>query len=338
MTRNFSPGGLPGPGVFEYYERRARQVGLIISEGMYIPHPSAGTYRHVPEWSATAAVSAWQPITAAVHAQGARIIAQLWHVGGVRRPSRPPIADAPVVSPSGRDLKGITVGEPLTVAEIDALVDDYAAAASAAMAAGFDGVEIHAAHGYLIDQFHWVRTNERTDAFGGDIGRRSVFGALVTQAVREALGPEPMLSYRFSQWKLHDYEARLAANPQELARILEPISAAGVDVLHASTRRYWEPAFEGSTRTLSGWTKHLTGLPVIGVGSVGVRSAFRDEVDDAGDPVSLAPLLALVEAGEFDLVALGRALLSDPAWPSKVREGRLDDIRWYQKAHEAVLD
>lgn len=337
MTRNFCPDGVPGPGVVDYYARRAAAgVGLIISEGIYVPHRSAGTYPDVPEMAAPGAVEAWRRVTDLVHAEGGRMLAQLWHVGGVRRIGKPPFPDAPVVSPSGLDLRGREVGEPLGVTEIDEIVDAYALAAADAMAAGFDGVEIHAGHGYLIDEFHWGQTNLREDHFGGDVRDRSTLGALVTAAVREAIGPQAPLSYRFSQWKLTDYTAVGAANPHELAQMLEPIVAAGASVLHASTRRYWTPAFEGSDRTLAGWTRHLTGLPVITVGSIGVTAPFRSE-STVRDGVSLAPLVELVTSGEVDLVAVGRALVSDPEWASKVRDRRPEEIRWYRKEHEADL-
>lgn len=338
MTRNACPGGVPGADVVDYYARRvAAGVGLVISEGIYVPHASAGTYPDVPEMAAPGAVAAWRAVTDQVHAEGGRILAQLWHVGGVRRAGRPPVPEAPVVSPSGIDLRGRRVGEPLTTVEIDEIVAAYAAAAASAMEAGFDGVEIHAGHGYLIDEFHGSGTNLRQDRFGGDLRARSTLGALVTAAVRDAIGPAAPLSYRFSQWKLTDYEATNAADPDELAVWLEPIVAAGASVLHPSTRRCWTPAFAGSERTLAGWTRHLTGLPVIAVGSVGVTAPFRSEREVVAPTVPLSRVVDLVTSGEADLVAVGRALISDAQWAAKVRDGRPEAIRWYRKEHEAEL-
>lgn len=337
MTRNHSPDGRVGDDVVKYYGRRAANVGLIITEGIYVPHASAGTYPDVPQLSSDEHVAAWHRVVETVHRRGGRILAQLWHVGAVRRPGGPPVATAPVVSPSGLGLHGQTVGTPLSADGVGEIIDAFAAAAANAKRAGFDGVEIHAAHGYLIDQFHWAQTNHRRDRLGGDLRARSTFGALVASAVREAIGPGAVISYRFSQWKSTDYGARVVESPDELADMLAPIVAAGVDVLHASTRRYWEPAFEGSARTLAGWAKRVTGLPVIAVGSVGVRSQFRPRGDETDQSVSLAPMVQLVSEGEIDLMALGRSLLSDPEWTSKVRHGRPETIRWYRKAHEATL-
>ena len=116
-------------------------------------------------------------------------------------------------------------------------------------------------------------------------------------------------------------EERGWIEPAELEAFLTPLAAAGVSIFHASVRRYWLPAFAGSDRTLAGWTRHLTGLPVITVGSVGVAVAFRGTAEEAVQPsLTLAPLVDLLERGEFDLVAVGRAVLADPEWAAKVSD------------------
>jgi 2,4-dienoyl-CoA reductase-like NADH-dependent reductase (Old Yellow Enzyme family) len=130
------------------------------------------------------------------------------------------------------------------------------------------------------------------------------------------------------QWKLQDYEARLATSPGDLARLLAPLVDAGVDAFHCSTRRFWLPEFEGSELNLAGWTKKLTGLPVITVGSVGLDNEFMSSLRE-GKParqVGFEAVVAMIERGDADLVAVGRALLVDPAWAEKVRDGRLDEL------------
>ncbi|HZZ53910.1 MAG TPA: hypothetical protein VFE26_06455, partial [Trebonia sp.] len=348
------------------------------------------------------------------HNEGGAIFPQLWHIGAHRRPSSPPYPDAPVISPSGLAAAGKAVAEPATVADLEGVAAAFARAAAEAQAAGFDGVELHGAHGYLLDQFHWPVTNRRTDRYGGDMAGRVRFSAEVVAAVRAATGPQFPIAFRFSQWKGSDYNAQIAENPAELEAFLAPLAAAGVSVFHASTRRYWVPAFDGPGRTLAGWTRQLTGLPVITVGSVGVAAPFLGVADDgktaaerqrsltlaplveagvsmfhastrrywlpafdgsartmagwtrhlSGRPVigigsvgvgapfmsitddassgrapslSLAPLADLVNRGEFDLVALGRACLADPHWAVKVSSGRLSEIRPYNKSADAFL-
>lgn len=337
MTRQFSPGGVPGEDVAAYYARRAPHVGLIITEGTYIDHPSAGSSDRVPRFYGADALAGWRAVTRAVHAAGGRIVPQLWHLGATRTPGAPPRPDAPVLSPSGLRADGTVVGEPATAADLDAVVASFARAAQDAKLADFDGVELHGAHGYLLDQFLWPHTNRRSDDYGGSPANRARLGAEVVAAVRAKVGPDFPVLLRFSQWKGGQFDARIAQTPGELERILAPLAAAGVSALHVSTRRYWSPAFDGSPLTLAGWTKKLTGLPVVAIGSVGVAQAFRGEDEERASTLSLAPLLELFERGEFDLVALGRAVLSEPAWPTKLREGRLDEIRPYDKADETRL-
>ena len=114
--------------------------------------------------------------------------------------------------------------------------------------------------------------------------------------------------------------------------------SAGVSMFHVSTRRYWLPAFAGSDRTLAGWTRHLSGLPVIAIGSVGVATQFQASPDeDALPTLTLAPLVELLRRGEFDLVALGRAVLADPEWARKLTDARLTEIRPYDKSASSVL-
>ncbi|GID68360.1 oxidoreductase [Actinoplanes cyaneus] len=337
MTRQFSPGGVPGQDVADYYARRAPHVGLIVTEGTYVDHASAGSSDRVPRFYGKDALAGWRAVTDAVHAAGGRIVPQLWHLGATRTAGAPPHPDAPVLSPSGRRADGAVVGEPATAADLDAVVASFARAARDAQLAGFDGVELHGAHGYLLDQFLWNGTNSRGDAHGGSPANRARLGAEVVAAVRDSVGPAFPVLFRFSQWKGGHFDARIADSPDELEQILAPLVDAGVSALHVSTRRYWLPAFEGSSLTLAGWTKKVTGLPVVAIGSVGVAQAFRGEDEEPAPTLSLAPLLELFERGEFDLVALGRALLSEPAWPTKVREGRLDEIRPYDKADEGRL-
>lgn len=340
MTRQFSPDGVPGEEVAAYYARRAELLGIVMTEGSYV-NESAGGFDNVPRLFGDDALAAWRKVTDGVHAVGGFIFPQLWHIGAQREPGAGPYPDSPMISPSGINCDGQRVGEPATIAQLEETVEAFARAAVFAKAAGFDGLDLHGAHGYLLDQFHWPVTNRRTDAYGGDMSGRVRLSAEIAAAVRAAVGPEFPVCFRFSQWKGNDFEARIAENPEELAAFLTPLVEAGVSMFHASTRRYWLPAFDDSDRTLAGWTRHLTGRPVIGIGSVGVGAPFLSITDDArsgmAPSLSLAPLVDLVNRGEFDLVALGRASLADPYWTAKVSSGRLSEIRPYNKSADAFL-
>ncbi len=339
MTRSFSPGGVPTAEVAEYYRRRAaNDVGLIITEGTVVGHASSANDLNVPHFHGETALAGWKAVVDAVHGAGGKIIPQLWHVGSQRKPADSPNPDAASVSPSGLRKAGVAYGAPMTQAEIDDVTGSFARAAVDAIRLGFDGVELHGGHGYLIDQFLWEGTNVRADGYGGGMAGRGRFAAQVVQACRRAIGPQHPLILRISQWKVQDYAAKLFASPDDFAAFLAPLVDAGVDAFHCSTRRFWEPAFEGSALNLAGWAKKLSGKPSITVGSVGLDSdmnaAFRGK--DAAVQ-SLDRITAMVAAGEVDLVAVGRSLLMDPQWARKVREGRLRELQAFAAASMKTL-
>ncbi|MET8631106.1 NADH:flavin oxidoreductase [Kitasatospora sp. NPDC004669] len=340
MTRRFSPGGVPGEDVRSYYARRAAAgVGLIVTEGTYVGHESAGQSDDIPRFHGEEQLAGWARVAEDVHAAGGTIVPQLWHIGMVRKQGDPPFADAPAVGPSGIRLDGTEgTGRAMTRTDLDAVIGAFAEAATAAERIGFDGVELHGAHGYLLDQFLWAGTNRRTDAYGGDPVARTKFTAELVAAVREAVSPGFPVIFRYSQWKSENYDARLAETPQELEAILAPLADAGVDAFHASTRRYWVPEFDGSDLNLAGWTRKLTGRPAITVGSVGLDGDFVRAFMGEGAPVQgIDNLLDRLERDEFDLVAVGRALLQDPQWAAKVLSGRFTDLRPYDAAAVRTL-
>ncbi|MEX2974762.1 NADH:flavin oxidoreductase [Streptomyces sp. C184] len=335
MTRMFSPGGVPGEDVQSYYARRAAAgVGLIVTEGTYVGHESAGQSDRVPRFHGEEQLAGWAKVAEAVHAAGGTIVPQLWHIGMVRKQGEPPYADAPAVGPSGIRVDGTEgTGKAMTRRDLDDVIGAFAEAAAAAERIGFDGVELHGAHGYLLDQFLWAGTNRRADAYGGDAVARTKFAAEIVAAVREAVSPGFPVIFRYSQWKQEAYDARLAETPEELGAILTPLAVAGVDAFHASTRRYWLPEFEGSDLNLAGWTKKLTGKPTITVGSVGLDGDFLRAFAGEGAPVQgLHNLLDRLERDEFDLVAVGRALLQDPQWAAKVLGDRFAELKPYDAA------
>lgn len=354
MTRFFAPGGILTPDVVPYYARRARGgTGLIITEGTVVDHPVAHYSTTVPHFYGEAALARWGEVVDAVHAQGGKIIPQLWHTGLSRLRHKTHNPDVPSISASviteedvgAPPLPGGKI-RPATRAmekqDIDAVIAAFARGAADARAIGFDGIAIHGAHGYLLDQFIWAQSNRREDAYGGPIENRIRFAAELVAAVRAAVGPDFPIFFRFSQWKGHDYNARIADTPEELARILQPLAQAGVDVFDASTRRFWQPAFEGSPLNLAGWAKKLTGKRAMTVGSVGLEDPANFT---PGAPVSavavanLAPLRRMLESGEVDLAGVGRALIANADWADLVRGGRYDDLRAYDpKAVVASLE
>lgn len=343
MTRRKSPTGVPGENVADYYARRAEGgVGLIITEGCSIGHPGSAAFAGVPVMYGEAALLAWSRIIERVHRSGAGIVPQLWHVGAERRPGGevgPELGYGPMEIRENGDL----VVKAMTRDDIEAVTQAYVNAALAAQRAGFDGVEIHGAHGYLLDQFMWRKTNLRIDCYGGDLSGRTRFPVEVVKAIRGAVGPDFPIVFRLSQWKSRDYQAKLVENVEELSILTSHLREAGVDMLHISTRRFWEPAFEGSLNSLSAWARALSGLPVIAVGSVGLDkihepAATRDLNKVDSKFADLRVVKNEFDAGAFDLIAVGRGLLAEPDWAWKVHAGRVDKIKPVTRdAYEALV-
>lgn len=338
MTRGQSPGGIPTEENVGYYRRRAEnEVGLIISEGTLIRRKGAADNANYPLFWSEEALAGWKKIIDAVHAAGGKMAPQLWHLGMSRKPGTGHFPDAPSDGPSGITLTGKKIGEEPTEADVLDMAQAYADAAADAKRLGFDCIELHGAHAYLIDEFFWPVTNQRTDRFGGaSIEQRSEFAREVITRCRVAIGDMPMI-IRVSQWKSVDYNAKLATNPKELEAWARVLVDAGVDAIHCSQRRILEaefPDIDGPKGlNLAGWVKKLTGIPTISVGSVGLSSeftgSFRGEGSAAG---KLDEVTERLDRGEFDLVAVGRAILQDPEWATKVKQGRFSELRDYDGA------
>lgn len=343
MTRTFSPGGIPGQNVADYYRRRAEaDVGLILSEGTVIDRPSSRNEAGIPFFHGEEALAGWKNVIESVHAAGGKMGPQIWHTGATRGMSgwTPP---SPVESPSGLNGPGDPNGVAMTEEDIADTISAFARASADARRVGFDVVELHGAHGYLIDQFFWAGSNTRTDRYGGEtLKQRARFASEAVSAVREAIGPDMPLILRLSQWKQQDYKARLATTPDEMADWLLPLKEAGVDIFHCSQRRFWEPEFpeidgpEGLN--FAGWAKKLTGAATISVGSVGLSGEFLAAFGgEKSSPVGLDALTRRMEAGEFDLIAVGRAILGDPQWVTKIQTGDTADLRSFDPASLAEL-
>lgn len=339
MTRSFSPKGVPTAEVAQYYRRRAEAaVGLIISEGTVVNRPAAANDPNVPRFWGDA-LPAWQQVIDSVHAGGGVMAPQLWHVGAVRNRRTDWVPPGPVDGPSGLSSPGKLYGEAMTDAAIADTIAVFARAAADARALGFDAIELHGAHGYLIDQFFWDGTNQRTDRYGGaTLAQRGQFAAEILRAVRAAVGPDYPVIIRLSQWKQQDYAVQMAKTPQEMEAWLRPLADAGADIFHCSQRRFWEPEFEGSDLNFAGWAKKLIGKPTITVGSVGLSGEFIAAFGgESSKPASLDELLRRLDRGDFDLVAVGRALINDPQWVLKVREGRNAELLDFSPAALGTL-
>ena len=341
MTRGYCPNGTPTEDVVRYYERRALGgCGLLVTEAVGIDHVSAlgdaGLGEdNIPVVHGEVPLGGWKRVLDAVHAAGARMVPQLWHQGVMRLPGTGPHPDAPTIGPSGiwgplgtttlgpeRIPADPVLGPPLGDEEIQDIIDAFVSAAAGCVDAGFDGIALHGGHGYLLDNFLWAGTNVRDDRWGGDRRRRGEAVVQIVRGVRRVIGDDLPILFRFSQWKQQDHKAQLAGTPRELEEVLGPLADAGVDIFDASVRYFDRPAFEGSEMNLAGWARKVTGKLSMTVGGVGINKGTLDGSAGILAIDNLDLVLRRFERGEFDLVAVGRAVIADPDWARKALVGQ----------------
>jgi 2,4-dienoyl-CoA reductase-like NADH-dependent reductase (Old Yellow Enzyme family) len=313
MTRvSAEPDGLPSEQMTSYYERFAiGGFGLVITEGTFTDFAFARGYRLQPGLVTDRHVGAWRLVTHAVHRHRTAIIAQLMHAGALSQ-ALDRSAGPSAVLPKGEMLEAYGGSGPyrlpkaMTEADIEAAIASFASAAANARAAGFDGVEIHGANGYLLDQFLTTYTNVRTDRYGGTTTNRVRLFCDVAKAVRAAVGDDFIVGMRLSQTKVNDPDYRWSG-VDEAEAVFTAVGGSGVDYLHiVDDLRGWREAEQVAPGvTLTKVARQATGLPVIANGGV--------------DDVAL--LREILAEGHADLVALARGALANPDCVDKLRKG-----------------
>lgn len=338
MARGVHESGLPGEGFAAYLRKRAEGgVGTVMVGSVVVNHEGTiggfdmGPGRTTPFLWSEPVIADWRRILADVHAVGGLVFPQLMHIGVMRPPHVPPFYGpsgiwGPVDGPTSYTKEEVEAfnrnGIAMSDSDVQDVIDAFAQGASNAKTAGFDGVAIHGGHGYLIDNFLWEGTNQRADRWGGDKVGRTAFAVELVKAVRKAVGEDMPISFRFSQWKPMNFDARLAESPQELEAILAPIADAGVDIFEASARDFAEPAFADGPDNLSFWTRKVSGVITAMVGGTTVqREKYEGTMSPPKTVNNLDDIMRRYDRGEFDLLAVGRALLNDPQWLVKARSG-----------------
>jgi N-ethylmaleimide reductase len=315
-SRAEQPGDVPGPLMLEYYSQRASKGGLIISEGTTVS-PSARGWFGAPGLFSDAQVDGWKKIVSAVHAKGGHMISQLWHTG---RSSHVDVTGGPwpvsasVSAAYWEDPTHLTSTpsgwvqpsphRALELAEITAIVEDYRQAAERAKAAGFDGVELHAANGYLIDQFLQDNSNHRTDAYGGSIKNRARLLLEIVEVSVSVWGPEKV-AVRIGpggQWN-----AMADSDPAALfGYVAEQLNNFELAYLHVI-----EPRVVGNVVLVEGQAP---------VAVQGLRKIFNGKIIASGgfEPATAESIL---QKGDADLVAFGRHFVSNPDLPARILNG-----------------
>ncbi len=297
MTRNrASSDGVPHPLAKVYYAQRA-SAGLIVTEATYAS-PGGGAY-HTPGLQTPAQVAAWKDVTDAVHAAGGKIFVQLWHTGRTShadlRGGMPPLGPSPIACEgdtrvSETERKPKVVPRPLTIPEIKTIVAEYRAAALNAVTAGFDGIELHGANGYLIDEFTRDGSNQRTDEYGGSIENRARFGLEIARACSDAIGAT-RVGYRISPTS--PFNSMSDSNPVATFSYL----AAELDKLGIAYLHVIDPFDAGSARI----------TPVL-------RKVFKNTLIVCAG-FNRITAHAVIAAREADLVAFGVPFLANPDLP-----------------------
>jgi N-ethylmaleimide reductase len=304
------PGDLPSELMVEYYTQRATEGGLIVSEATPVSQQGYG-YAMVPGIYADAQIEGWRRVTDAVHQKGGRIFLQLWHVGRQSHPDLQPGHAAPV-APSAIQADGyaysvngevpFSMPRALELREIPAIVEDFRAGARRALLAGFDGVEIHGANGYLPDQFLQDGTNKRTDAYGGPIENRARFFLEVTDAAISVWGAERVgvrISPSGTYGSMHDSDPAAT-----FGYLTEQLSRRGIAYLHVV-----EPRIKG-TETIDEDADTIAARHL--------RPKFDGTLIAAGG-FTKEGAEQIVADGHADLVAFGRSFIANPDLPARLR-------------------
>ena len=313
LTRMRSdPGDIPNDLMVEYYTQRASKGGLIISEATPVSIRGYG-YAGAPGIYSDTQIAGWQRVTNAVHSKGGRIFQQLWHVGRQSHVDLQPNGDAPV-APSAIAAEGyaytkrgeapFSMPRALELDEIPGIIEEFRSGAERALRAGFDGVEIHGANGYLPDQFLQDGTNTRTDEYGGPIENRARFLLEVTQAAISVWGAD-RVGVRISPSST--YGSMSDSDPQAtFGYVTAELDRLGIAYLHVV-----EPRVMGTEDVAHGEAA---------IGAQHLRKKFSRTLIAAGGFIP-ASAEAIVTFGDADLVAFGRHFIANPDLPERIRQG-----------------
>lgn len=321
MTRtSANADGTPNDTMKQYYTRYAKGgFGLLITEGTYPDEQHSQGYLAQPGIANQQHIDAWKNIIESVHNEGAKIICQLMHAGAL---SQGNYYTTEKIAPSAVQPKGEQLGfyggsgayapaREMKTADIEAVIASFANAATNAQDAGFDGIEIHGANGYILDQFLTDYTNQRTDDYGGSTQNRVRLLVQVAEACRKAVGPNYPLGIRISQGKVNDYTHKWAQAEKDAEIIFSALAAAGLDFIHVTEFHADQPAFENNSASLAALAKKYSGLPIVVNGNL--NNPQQGE--------------AMIQKEEADIITLGKTALANKNWVNKVaREEALADF------------
>lgn len=312
MTRiSATADGRPTPRMLSYYRGFADGgFGLIVTEGIYTDKAFAQGYLHQPGLADETQAAAWAGIVKAVHGAGGKMVAQLMHAGALSQgnPHRTSTLGPSAVAPKGQQMTlyrgegDYPMPKAMSTGDIAEAVAGFVSAARRAKDAGFDGVEVHGANGYLLDQFLTEGVNLRSDRYGGSVAARIALTAEVIAAVRDAVGSDFLVGVRISQAKVNDFEHRWSGGEAAAKIVFESIGKAGADYIHTTEFEAWQPAFAAGGPSLAALAKAHSGLPVIANGSLHGKGRGAE----------------MIACGDADVVSLGRGALTHDDFPQRL--------------------
>lgn len=305
-----SGGGIPRQDAFDLLIRRAQNgAGIVYPEGVVTDYESAQGYPNATRMVTQPQIEAWRPVVKAIQKEGAIAIMQMFHTGRIGWPEVNPakriIAPSPIAPKGVNPINGMPYPIPDVISNFDInhVITGFVETAKGAMEAGFDGVEVHGAHGYLINQFLSSYSNKRKDDYGGSVSNRFRFAHEVIQAVRTVIPDNRLLTFRISNFGVADMEISLFESKAEYQEIISMLSDEPIDLVSISTYSYKEKAFR-TEQNMAQITREVTDLPIMICGQIYNQSSAYDALQDA------------------DIILSGKSMLLNPNWVEDVRSGK----------------
>ncbi len=327
MTRMSSPGdSIPRQDVFDFLIKRAENdAAVVYTEAIVTDYESAQGYPRQARMVTQRQINAWRPVVRAIQNEGSIAIMQMFHCGRMAWPEINPANR--VVAPSAITPKQTNpmTGEPypipdiMTQFDIDHVIVGFMETAKGAVEAGFDGIEIHGAHGYLINNFLSSYSNQRTDSYGGSVENRFRFSHEIIQAVQKVIPDDCLLTFRISNWGVADMEVSLFESKSEYQETVKMLSKEPIDVISVSTYNYKDNAF-GTDQNMAEITREVTELPLMICGQIYDRTSAEDALKNA------------------DIVLSGKSILLNPNWVEDVRTAKQLPIYKSEEANIAYTD
>ena len=327
MTRMSSPGeSIPRQDVLDFLITRAKNgAAIVYTEAIITDYESAQGYPGQARMLTQRQIDAWQPVVKAIQNEGSVAILQMFHCGRMSWPEINPanrvIAPSPITPKQNNPLtqEPYPVPDEMTEFDINHVINGFVETAKGAVEAGFDGIEIHGAHGYLINNFLSSYSNQRTDSYGGSVENRFRFAHEVIQAVHKVVPEDRLLAFRISNWGVADMEVSLFESKAEYQDIIKMLSMEPIDVISVSTYGYKDKAF-GTDQNMAEITREVTDLPLMICGQIYDRASAEDALKSA------------------DIALSGKSILLNPNWVEDIRAGKQLPLYKSEEANIAYTD